>query len=140
MYDIKIRFISYKILQKSYSVSMTIIPCKTRDETETAVKSNQQYRIVLVCKADDAHEIMDLFSRRYVWKIYILGEYNTKNVKIQTVDGDERDLMWYLINQEIDYLHEQENEYRKHCDMCPANLLGNEILILFDQMDEFINF
>jgi len=140
MYDIKIRFISYKILQKSDSVRMTIIPCDTRDRTETAVESNQQYRIVLVCKADDAHEIMDLFSSRYVWKIYILGQYNTKNVKIQTVDGDKRDLMWYLINQEIDYLHEQENEYRKHRHMCPANLLGDEILILFDQMDEFINF
>jgi hypothetical protein len=140
MSDFKIRFISYKILQDRYSVRMTIIPCNTSDQTETAVKVNQQYRIVLVCKADDAHEIMDLLSSRYVWKIYILGEYNTKNVKIETVHGDEKDLMWYLINQEIDHLHEQEHEYRKHCHMCPANLLGDEILILFDQMDEFIKF
>ncbi|CAF1636724.1 unnamed protein product [Adineta ricciae] len=110
--------------------NLILLQCDTSDQIEHTIDLNKQYRIILSCQRKHTHEIKHLFTSRYVWAVYILGQYNTENVKVRTVNGNERDLMWYLMNHETDYLNEQEMKLRDQGDMFAANVLSNEKMSL----------
>ena len=139
--DVKVIYVLFRVLSDFHKTGIPCEYCCGINEVKYIIRTNTQYRIIFVCKAQDIKEIGDIIGSDYIDKICIFGnctKLNIGNKEVILVKTDRQELMFELIRSAIDYIHHEEMVQRRLSADEIADERASDIVHLRGQVDTFL--
>ncbi len=139
--DIRILIICFRILRRLHRTGIPAEYCFDTDRLTNIIENNQQYRIILVCKAKHTRKLKDIMMKRCIHEIYILGhcpELKIPQKVIKIVNTNEKNLKFRILCATLSYTHDEEIIQRKLGNYGLANALAMDMIKLIAQIQNLL--